>query len=567
MAGYPPEKRPSANYEGLELDTRAGDGAEKHLDHTKPLPDLKRWQDEEENKRYLNEKQFIDAHEVPQSSPTTDTSMGALSPRGPPPKGFNHPVGSPPEPRTRRICGLRRGLFWLMFGIVLALIIVAAVVGGVVGGTRQSSKPSPDPASAPGAGAAPGAAGPNVPVEPGDVVAGSPINVISYDGPKNQQIIRVFFQSVLGNIKEAVSKDLGPWGPAHPIFTDATNNTGLATISYLNGTARTGQMFYVGSNGYIQEKRKPLDDPDPKTVWQPGTLNDNSLKIAGNTTLPKDAQNLDPINQFDGYSMAAVHSELFAAGAGTRLFYHQSSSNGTNWVQEWIWTRENDSWKTGQLIRDVYPNSKIAATVDEQNRLLRLYFSIGNLTLQESYLNISDPQGLYNNGFKLTNILPQNNADLAVTSDNGTIYIYHPANANMGTIGVRELKVTGVPGGGLLANFPQESFNLSEPLVAEPSLTSQEGTSPYSPIAASITRAQDAKLPKSVLLVFAERVVGSKPSSADGVSGYRSLQQVSRNLTSTTWTAASPKSIPLGSENSFPEPEDSKSKRWLRWLL
>ena len=99
--------------------------------------------------------------------------------------------------------------------------------------------------------------------------------------------------------------------------------------------------------------------------------------------------------------MAAVYSDSFAIGAGTRFFYHRSSSNGTSWVQEWIWSRETDSWQIGQVIPNVYPNSRIAATVDEQNRLLRLYFSVGNMTLQESYLNISDPQGLYNSGMSL----------------------------------------------------------------------------------------------------------------------------------------------------------------------
>lgn len=161
-------------------------------------------------------------------------------------------------------------------------------------------------------------------------------------------------------------------------------------------------------------------------------------------------------------------------------------------------------------------------------------------------------------GFTLTNLLPQNNADLAVTSDNGTIYIYHPSN--IGEIGIRELKVTGVPGGGLLSNFPQESFNLSEALAATPSLTSPEGTSPYSPIAASVTRAQNPKIPKSVFVFFADNVVGSKPASTDSVSGYRNLQQVSRDLAIPAWTAANPRSIPLGSDNTFPEPEDSKTK-------
>ncbi|KAL8674315.1 MAG: hypothetical protein Q9168_001308 [Polycauliona sp. 1 TL-2023] len=565
MAEYPAEKQSSTTgwpYDGLELDTRAGDGAEKHLDHTKPLPDLKRWQLEEDNKRYMNEKQMIDLHEVPQTSPTTDTStsMGALSPRGPPKKDFGHPMGSAPEPRTRRICGLRRGLFWLMFGIVLALVIVAAVVGGVVGGTRHSStskpSPSPDAGSTP---ATPGAG--NVPAEPADVVSGSPLNVISYAGPNNEQVFRVYYQSVLGNIKEAVSdRNLDAWASAHPIFTDAINNTGLATVFYANGSSSWGQMFYVGTNGYVQEKRKDLNDNE--TYWEPGSFNPNNIPITGNTTLPQNPQSLDPINSFDGYSMAAVYSDIFANGAGTRFFYHRSSDNGTNWVQEWIWTRETDDWKIGQVIPNVYPNSHIGATIDEQNRLLRLYFSIGNMTLQESYLNISDPQGLYNNGFTLRGLLPQNNVDLAVTSDKGTVYIYHPSNT--GEIGVRELKVTGVPGGGLLSNFPQESFNLSEPVVAEPSLTSLEGTSPYSPIAASVTRAQDPKLPKSVFLFYAETVVGTQPANDRSASGYRSLQQVSRPLNSSVWDTAKPRTIPLGSDNTFPDP---KQRRWLRWLL
>ncbi|KAL8915612.1 MAG: hypothetical protein Q9172_006844 [Xanthocarpia lactea] len=331
----------------------------------------------------------------------------------------------------------------------------------------------------------------------------------------------------------------------------------------MNGSAQTGQMFYVGVNGFIQEKRKDLNDEE--TYWLPASLNDIGLKIAGNSTLPKNAQNLDPINQFDAYRMAAVYSESFVAGAETRLFYHRASINGTNWVQEWIWTRETDNWRIGQAIPNVYPNSHIAATVDEQNKLLRLYFSVGNLTLQEAYLNISDSQGMYNNGFTLTNLLPQNNVDLAVTSDSGAVYIYHPSNR--GEIGIRELMITGVPGGGLLANFPQETFNLSTSLVARPTLTSLEGTSPYSPVAASVDRSQDPKQPKSVFVFFADTVTGSKPAKSGSVTGYRSLQQVSKQLKDPTWNSAFPRTIPLGSDNTFPSPATSKIKRWLRWLL
>ncbi|KAL8726902.1 MAG: hypothetical protein Q9166_006391 [cf. Caloplaca sp. 2 TL-2023] len=564
MAEYSSEKRASAtgrDYEGLELDTRAGDGADKYLDHSKPLPDLRKWQEEEENRRYLNEKQMIQAHEVPQSSPTSpDSSMGALSPQSPYPKGLNDCMGSPPEPRIRRICGLRRGLFWLMFGIVLALVIVAAVVGGVVGGTRHSSKSSPGQESSPTVPAAG-----NVPVDPGDVVGGSPLNVISYSGkgsgsPKSQQIFRVYYQSVLGNIKEAVSNGLDSWAAATPIFTDAVNNTGLATVTYTNGSAPTGQMFYIGTNGYIQEKRKAFSDP---LYWEPGSLNRINIKAVGNITLPKTSQNLDSINQFGSFRMAAVYSENFVTGPETRLFHHKPSSNGTNWVQEWIWTKKTDDWRIGQAIPNVYPNSHIAATVDEQNKLLRLYFSSGNLTLQEMWLNITDFNGLYNNGFTLKKFLPQNDADLAATSDNGTIYLYHPSN--IGEIGVRELIISGVPNGGLFQNAPQESYNLSESLVAKPSLTSIEGTSPHSPIAASMTRVQDPKFSDSVFVFWADRVTGSKPSNVGSVTGYRSLQQVSRQLRNAAWTTSDQMSIPLGGSNTFPD-TSSKRRRWYGWV-
>lgn len=56
---------------------------------------------------------------------------------------------------------------------------------------------------------------------PGDVVAGSPMNVISYIGNgtgagnvDSKQVFRVYYQSVLGNVKEAVCDGLGAWAPA-----------------------------------------------------------------------------------------------------------------------------------------------------------------------------------------------------------------------------------------------------------------------------------------------------------------------------------------------------------------
>ncbi|KAI4204300.1 MAG: hypothetical protein LQ350_001280 [Teloschistes chrysophthalmus] len=569
MAGYPPEKQSPIqrfSHEGLELDTRAGDGFEKHLDHSKPLPDLRKWHQEEENDRYLNEKQMIQAHEVPQSSPTSpESSMGMMSPQTPQVKMMDDSMGSPPAPRTRTICGLRRSIFWLLFAIVSALVIVAAVVGGVLGGTKRNNgagKGTPSPSAAAG----------NAPAQPGDVVAGSPLNVISYIGnatntgsKADRQVFRVYYQSVLGNVKEAVSNGSAGWAGARPIFTDAINNTGLATVTYMNDTAPMGQIFYIsGINGFMQEKRKNFNYPDSN--WEPGpSLGINSLNILviGKVSVAKSDQSpQDPKNDWDGYRMAAVYSDHFAAGAGTRLFCHQTGSNGTNWVQEYIWTRSSETWRAGQAIRNVSPNSHIAATVDDKNNLLRLYFSSGSLTLQEMWLNISDTNALYNNGVSVSNFLPQNDVELAATSDNGTVYLYHPSN--VGKLGIRELIISGVPGP-IMANSPQESYNLSEALAAEPQVASSDGpSSPYQPLAVGITKVEDAPYP-SIWLWWADHVTGSNPGKNGSVTGYNTLQAKGKPVFNATWDTTTPVLVSLGSSNSYPS--SSKFRRWSRsWL-
>lgn len=44
-----------------------------------------------------------------------------------------------PTPKVRRIYGVRRRNFWVIFGIFLTTIIAAAVICGATGGTRHSS--------------------------------------------------------------------------------------------------------------------------------------------------------------------------------------------------------------------------------------------------------------------------------------------------------------------------------------------------------------------------------------------------------------------------------------------
>ena len=150
----------------------------------------------------------------------------------------------------------------------------------------------------------------------------------------------------------------------------------------------------MGQNLYIQEKRNYPDQP----YWQPSPNVINSQNIPAVGRIRTDSINADPQNSFDSYRMAATYSTNFYDGSEGRLFIHQQATNGTSWVQEMIWSQGNDSWAQGHQFTDAWPNSHIAVTVDESSQTLRLFFSIGNLTLQEHFLNISDPNGTYNLG-------------------------------------------------------------------------------------------------------------------------------------------------------------------------
>ena len=149
------------DYEGLQVDTRARENQEKHLDDSKPQGFLD--DDFDNSGNYLNEKESHGAV-IDEISPTSpDSTLGAgyspISPLGDtkdrlkkdfPSKGIEETIGSPPPvPPERKICGLKRKWFWELFALVLALLIVAAVVGGVVGGLKARDGSSHAPVSAP----------------------------------------------------------------------------------------------------------------------------------------------------------------------------------------------------------------------------------------------------------------------------------------------------------------------------------------------------------------------------------------------------------------------------------
>lgn len=333
-------------------------------------------------------------------------------------------------------------------------------------------------------------------------------------------------------------------------------------MTYLNGSNQQGSIFYVGMNGLLQEKRKIFSST---AYWEPGTL--NNMNIAAVASLSSPTVTQDPKNDWDGYRMAAVYSENFHSGPGLRLYYHAENLTGPAYVQELIWTQSNDSWANGAKLHNPWPNSHLAATIDESTQILRLFFSSGNNTLQEAWTSVSDPTGTYRNGASFPNLLDYNNADIAAISQNGSTYLYHyttPAPTAQPT--VHELIITGAPGS--INN--QEAYNLSSPLVAAPNLlapttnnntdqASGSAVSPYRPLAASNNIVQG--LPGQVYVFWADKLTRD-PVDSTSLSGWGELAEISRPLANGSWPEMTARvGIPLGSSNSQP----SGRKRALGW--
>lgn len=295
-------------------------------------------------------------------------------------------------------------------------------------------------------------------------------------------------------------------------------------------------------NGLVQEKRKIFSNTD---YWLPGNLNSLNLAATGNISLPSESD--DPKNDWDSYRMAAVYSSNFMSGPGIRLFYHAQQLNGSSVVQEMIWSQTNDSWSHGAQIHDAWPNSHLAATVDESAKTLRLFYSSGNKSLQESWTSITDQAEQYNAGVHLSQYLDYNSADVTALSSNGTTYVYHYASANQtANTGIHELTITGEP----KSIDNQESYNLSEPLVSTPNLSVGGNLSLYQPLAASKTVVPG--LSEEIYVFWADKVTGDQWDPANNITGFADLSEISRPTGNTSWPSVGQLHIPLGSSNSQP---------------
>lgn len=67
-------------------------------------------------------------------------------------------------------------------------------------------------------------------------------------------------------------------------------------------------------------------------------------------------------------------------------------------MQELIWNQNNDAWTKGEKFSKPYAYSHLSVTVDETQKILRLFFSSGGKTLSEAWLDISDISAGYKSG-------------------------------------------------------------------------------------------------------------------------------------------------------------------------
>jgi len=323
-------------------------------------------------------------------------------------------------------------------------------------------------------------------------------------------------------------------------------------------------IFYIDEKFNLQEKRKMFSD---RLDWEQFSLGTQlRLSARGNVTIANN-DDRDPVNDWDGYRMAAVYSPIFHDGPQARLFYRQPSLDGSSVIQELIWNLNGDHWSEGHNFTDSWPNSHMAATIDESTNILRLLFSTGNKTLQEYWIDISTPNAIYAKGtpgrssihisnspifttnplppgLSIPNFLPHNNADIAATSFNGTTYLYRALSSSNNSI--HETLITGIPSG--IDN--QETYNLSSSLVVQPASLVNSGKAVYQPLASAKTNVTG--LPTQMFVFWADALVGMNGSQGEG--GYSRLNQIGRTGNSTTWPSqiGAVNNIPLGTQNRPP---------------
>ncbi|MCJ1285772.1 hypothetical protein MMC26_005113 [Xylographa opegraphella] len=531
----------SSDYEGLQLDTRARDQIEKDLDTSQdmkgpisPDPYHLGWDDE---KKLLWARE---AREARDASATCDEAgpVSAISTRAPTFPTLSNDNETLSSRKPQRICGLRPGWFWTILALILASMIIAAILGGVLTARQNhtsTTTTTPVNSTGPAGGQSLVPAGSSNPTLPwSDVMVESPLAALSYMS-SDEQSYRLYYQSAHGDIKESRYDDTNPgWQDATPLFTDAVNNTGLAVVTYMNGTSQQSSIFYMDWGNLLVQEKRLLPNA---TIWTDGSLDKSNLPAYGNLSISESNAEQDPANTWDSYRLAAIYSKDFIGGPQARVYYH-TISNGSSVVpivQEMIWSQNSDSWASGHQFFDPWPNSDLAITTDLDTNTIRLFYSSGNLTLQEQWFDLNHQSAGWQSGLQIPTLLAHNDASIAAVSTNTNTMVYYFANDN-GVITIRELTLSGNPGS---PTYPERSNYASPVIVAQPALIIDLQVSIYQPIGAVVSAPGPSQ---DVLVFWAEGI-------ADIGSGYSAIKTVQRSVNG-TWSSVAAGddavAIPLG---------------------
>lgn len=265
--------------------------------------------------------------------------------------------------------------------------------------------------------------------------------------------------------------------------------------------------------------------------------------------------------------MAAVYSEDFFGTPEARLYYHTQITGSDPVVQEMIWTPSNDTWVSGHQFTDPWPKSDLTATIDAATKTLRLFYSAGNLTLQESWLNMSLAGATWQSGMscsngmtartvlkcrligiKIPNLLAHNDASIAAISTSTSTLLYYYSIVAQEALCIREITISGVPGSATDPESFTDPFSHPPlaPIVAQPALILDYQIAIYQPIGAVVSTADPTS--ESIQVFWTE-------NNVDIGSGYGAIKTTQRNVTG-AWAASSygagegQVEIPLGDSNS-----------------
>ena len=262
-----------------------------------------------------------------------------------------------------------------------------------------------------------------------------------------------------------------------------------------------------------------------------GPLADSDLIVNGNFSIEGDGG-------FNGYRIAAVYSQHFAAGPGARIYFHQADGD-SSWVQELVWTQKTDTWTQGSRLFGPTTDSHLCAMIEPQSQAVRLFYSTPDNAVKEIWWNITDQIPQYQQGVVLPGLLLHPSADFSVINLPDTNFLYYSTYLNPDSnVTIRELPIPFLPNTSIR--------NLTSVNVAEPALqandTGNRNASVFIPLAAVASPEND------MISVFYTE------DALDPRCGYGSLKSIYRPING-TWgdvsygQAQNQQEISLGNSN------------------